>query len=130
MRGLALDTWAFVELALDGPRRAAVEEAYSEAHDLVTVHFVVAESFNFIARRGGGPQRAWLWLQSLRRSPVRVLEPRLADVEEFAAESDPRGLSLTDCALAWAAVRDHVKDVATEDREFRRLGLHPLFARR
>lgn len=131
MRSVAWDSWAFLEVAFDGPRRAAVERLLREVDYVFTVREVVAECFNFLVRRTRRTEEGWLWWTRLLASGVRVFEPPLNEVREFVGRS-PRGgsLSFTDYVLAFAAMREGAKEVATGDHGFERLGLTPLFARR
>lgn len=131
MRTIAWDTWAFLEVAMDGPRGPDVEALASEVDVTLTVREVVAETFTFLARRSGGTETARDWWAELRRSPVRVVEAPLEELWKFAkAVRKPGRLSFTDLSLAWLCDRERVREIATADAEFRQLRLVPLFARR
>lgn len=131
MRAVAWDSWAFLEVAFDGPRRADIERLLREVDFVFTVRDVVAESINFILRRTRSTQEGWLWWTHLLESGIRVFEPPMEEIREFMERSArPGSLSFTDHALAYVATREGAKEVATGDREFQRLQLTPLFARR
>jgi predicted nucleic acid-binding protein len=131
MRAVAWDTWAFLETATEGPRSQEVEDALADAHAVFTVREVVAETFNHLVRVAGRTEPAWRWWNDLAASRVRVFEPPMEDLRAFmGAQRRLGGLSFTDYALAHVAMREGVEEVATEDAEFRRFGLRPLFARR
>lgn len=131
MRAVAWATWAFLEVLSDGPRRAEVERLLRASDFVFTVREVVAETFRFVVRRTGQIGQGLAWWKALRQSRVRVFEPPLDDVYEFAASQGPLGsLNFTDLALAYVAGREGTATVASEDAEFRRLKLNPVFARR
>lgn len=128
-RAVLWDSWAFLESALEAPRSLDVEALLEETDVVVTTHHVVAETFTFLAReaRSSGPALAW-W-DDLRNSRVRVLEPSLDAVREFAGGLKSVGkLSLPDLSLGAVAAESGARRAATADREFRRMGLEPLFA--
>lgn len=126
---VAVDTWAFREL-LAGPRGAEVGGILDEAEAPFTVHECVVETYNYILRKTGRPERAWAWWEALRGTSIRVFEPPLADVHKFMQpRAGELALSLVDWSLAYAASRERTKAILTEDVEFRALGLEPLFAR-
>ncbi|MBI4393664.1 MAG: PIN domain-containing protein [Euryarchaeota archaeon] len=130
MRLIAWDTWAFLESYFEWPRHEAVRALLADASMVFTVRDVVAESFNHIVHKTGRTEEAWTWLESLSASRVKVYEPSFRDVYAFMGQQSRTGsLSFTDHALAYAAVRDDVVEIATEDAEFRRLDLVPIFAR-
>ena len=131
MRVLVVDTWAFVEMAFEGPRRDEVEAVLDEADALLTTREVVSEAFTFIARRSGATKEATAWLSALRASAVRVAEPPLGDVAALAGGLKKNSkLSFADLSVAAAAKDEGTVEIATEDAEFRSLGLRPLFAKR
>ncbi len=131
MRGVAWDSWAFLETLTDGPRASAVEALLDGSDYVFTVREVVAETYGFIVKRKGRAEEARAWWRALRASRIRVFEPPLDEVWDFVQGQGNLGsLSLTDCALGFVARREASASVATEDREFRRLGLVPAFARR
>jgi predicted nucleic acid-binding protein len=131
VRAVAWDTWAFVESALDGPRRDEVETLLEEVDVVVTAREVVVETFNFLVRATGKTDAGWRWWKALAESRVRIVETPLRELHAFTGVKDRRGgLSLTDYALGQAATSQRATEVATEDREFGRLGLTPLFAKR
>lgn len=130
-RPVAWDTWAFLESALDGPRRADVEALLDETDVVITVREVVAETFTFIARRTKRNALAVGWWRSLLESRVRVLEPPLADIFALAGGRPQRAAtSFADLSLAVAALAEGAVEVASEDAGFRQLKLTPVFARR
>lgn len=129
MRALAIDTWAFVELHDDTPRAPVVADSLRDADVLLTTRDVVAESCNFIIRRSRRTEEGLAWWRDLLASPVRIVDPPLAEVRGFMEEHGNGGLSFTDHSLAYVALREHCTRIATEDREFRRFGLEPIFAR-
>lgn len=130
MRTYAWDSWAFLEVFYNGARAPEVQALLREADVIVTVREVVAETFNFIVRKSGSTAEAWKWWAALAQGRVRVFEPTMKDIREFVdADSRKGSLSFTDYALALVARRERVDGVATEDREFRKLGAVPLFAR-
>ena len=131
MSALAVDTWAFAELFQAGPRADEVTSVLDEADFLFTTREVVAETFNFIARRTGATRYAQAWWDDLRETHVRVFEPPLDELHTFIHKASARGaLSFTDLSLAFVAQREGATAIATGDAEFRRLGLEPLFAAR
>lgn len=131
MRVLVIDTWGFLELAFDGPRRHEVEAALDAADALVTTKEVVSETFTFLARRAGATREATAWLTALRASHVRISEPPLDDVATLAAALKKTStLSFADLSVAAAAKSEGTVDIVTEDAEFRSLGLRPMFAKR
>lgn len=130
MRPIAWDTWAFLEVYFEWSRHDAVRTLLEQADFVFTVRDVVAETFNAIVNRTGKTEDAWTWLESLSASRIKVYEPSLSDVRQFIGEGRRTGsLSFTDSALAFAAQRDSVVEIASEDAEFRKLDLVPLFAR-
>lgn len=131
MRTVVFDTWAFLERALDGPRSATVQALAREVDVAVTVRDAVVETFNHLVKRTGRFEAAWDWWADLRESPIAILEPSLEEVRAFMAQRrKPGRLSFVDYAVAWACEEERTREVATEDHEFRSLGLLPLFARR
>lgn len=128
---LALDTWAFHELFQGTPKSAEVRRVLDEAEFVFTTREVVAETFNFLVRRTGSTRIAKAWWDDLRESGMRVFEPPLDEIHSFIEEHGANGaLSFTDLSLAYVALRERATGVVTEDTEFRRVGLEPLFARR
>lgn len=131
IRAVAWDSWAFLEVLSAGPRETDVADLLRATEYVFTVREVVAETFNFIVRRTGQTAKARTWWNALRASRVRVFEPPLDEVHAFVESRGGEGsLSLTDYALAFVAQREGATQVAAEDREFRRLRLDPLFAKR
>lgn len=131
MRPIAWDSWAFLETFLRGPRASSVESLLEDAGPIVTVREVVAETFNFLVRRSGRTALGWTWLKALAASRIQVHEPPLELVVGFLQRSPREGnLSFTDYALALVAKETGCESVASEDAEFHRLGLRPLFSRR
>ncbi len=124
-----VDSWAFIELAMGGPRAEAVAASFDEHALLVTPHWVIAETFGFLARRPRGTSFAWDWLQAVRESAVRIVEPAFVDVMDNIDADDRAGnLSFTDHAVALVASRQGTPRILSADKEFRRLRLEPLFA--
>lgn len=102
-----------------------------EADFAFTTREVVAETFNLIVRKTGGTRIAHAWWSDLRDSGLRVFEPLMDDLHAFVAKHGAKGtLSFTDHSLAFVALRERASGVVTGDREFRRVGLEPLFAPR
>lgn len=129
MRRLAIDTWAFVEVALDRPLREEVEERLRHADDAFTVREVVVETYGFLAHRAGA-RAAGAWWRALREDGIAILEPGIDELAEYEGRAPRDGrLSLVDLSLAYAARKRGAKEVATGDAEFRRLGLVPIFAK-
>lgn len=129
MKVLAIDTWGFHELLEDGPMAEEVREAIDGAEFAFTTREVVAETFNIIVRRTGGTRLAFEWWEDLRESGLRVFEPPLDEIHAFVAAQGRKGaLSFTDLSLAFVAKREAASGIVTGDREFRRVGLEPLFA--
>lgn len=131
MRAIAWDTWAFLETFAEGPRSDEVDALAAEADAVFTVREVVAETFNAIVKRSERTRDGWRWWAALADSRVRVFEPPLEDLRTFMESRKRVGsLSFTDHALAHVALREGIDEVATEDAEFRRFGLRPVFSRR
>lgn len=127
---VAWDSWAFLEVALERPRSLDVAALLSEADGAITAREVVAETFNHIVNKTKSTATAAEWWASLEEGDVRVLEATMDDIRDFAHPLTARGsLSFTDLALGCVARREGVTLTATEDGEFRRMGLQPLFAR-
>ena len=129
MRAIAWDTWAFLEVALDKPRRREVDAlAADEEVSIFTVRDVVVETFNHLARRTRTAV-ARDWWHDLRAAPLRILDPDLDALHAFVtSEARSGNVSLTDHALALAARQVGTPEVASEDRDFAAFGLIPLFA--
>ncbi len=125
---VAIDSWAFLELATAGPRAAEVTARLSEADAAFTVRDVVVETANFITKVTRDSVAARRWWDALRASRVRIVEHSLDDLHAFMTQHARGALSLTDLSLAHAALVANVKDIATEDHEFHRVKLNPLFA--
>lgn len=131
MKALAVDSWAFLEMSRAGPRADETSEVLESAEFAFTTRDVVTETFDHIARRTGGTRIALAWWDELREGDVRVFEPPMDELHAFITLHGRRGaLSFTDLSLAFAAKREDVREVLTEDAEFRRIGLEPLFAKR
>lgn len=131
MSVVAVDTWAFHELFEQGPHADEVGELLDGADFAFTTREVVAETFNVLVRRTGGTRIAKAWWDDLQESGIRVFEPPLDELHAFVSKHGGKGaLSFTDLSLAFAAKREGATGVVTGDREFRRLGLEPLFATR
>ena len=126
---VAIDTWAFFEVALEKPRGAEVGGLMDEVERAFTTRDVVVETFTGLLHRTRSGAVAWAWMEDLRRSRVKVFEPPLEEVRTWAAAKERGNLSLVDLSLAYVASRERTKSILTEDAEFRRLGLDPLFAR-
>lgn len=124
---MIVDSWAFIEQAFDGPQSGQVGSILQKADRLTTVRDVVIETYSFIVNRGGGPQTADHWLERLKASNIRILDPRFSDIDRFH-EGLPKdtGLSLVDVAVAWAASKEKTTDILTQDNGFRAVGLVPL----
>lgn len=126
---IAVDTWAFVEIARRGPRWQEVMATLRGAARLVTARDVIAETFTLLTSRSRSSSAGWRWLSGLDPAIFNVRDPALAEVRAFMAGQDRAGnISFGDFALAMAAREAGARDVATADRGFRRLGLNPLFA--
>lgn len=131
MRIVAWDTWAFIETALENPRRAEIDELLAEVDAIVTVREVVVETFNYLVRKSKSQARALTWWNDLVQSRVRILQPEMNELRDYVSKTPTTSqLSLVDQSLAYAATRERIREIATEDAEFRLLGLEPLFARR
>ena len=131
MSVLAIDTWGFHEMFEAGPHADEVAAVIDGADFAFTTREVVAETFNVLVRRTGGTRIAKAWWDDLSESELRVFEPPLDELREFVTKHGARGaLSFTDLSLALVATREKASGVVTGDREFRRLGLEPLFAER
>lgn len=127
---LAIDTWGFHELFEEGPRADEVTRVIDAAEFAFTTRDVVVETFNILVRRTGGTRIAKAWWDDLIESDLRVFEPPLVEIHEFVDQHGAKGsMSLTDLSLGLVALREKASGVVTGDREFRRLGLEPLFAR-
>lgn len=125
---LILDSWALLEIALNGQRRDEVDELFGRAGRRFTVRDVLFECNNFLMRRTR-PAIAREWWQVMRESDVTILEPPLDEIDLMLSRIDrSSGLSAVDVSVAWAARHARVKEVATNDRGFEALGLTPLFA--
>lgn len=126
---LAIDTWGFHELFEDGPHADEVTRLVDGADFAFTTRDVVVETFNILVRRTGGTRIAKAWWDDLLESELRVFEPPLAELHKFVTQQGAKGaMSLTDLSLGFVALREKASGVVTGDREFRRLGLEPLFA--
>ncbi|MHB8586719.1 MAG: PIN domain-containing protein [Thermoplasmatota archaeon] len=127
MRSVGIDTWAFVEMELNGPRASEVEAKLAGVRRPFTVRDVVVETYGFIARRAG-TDVARNWWRELRVDELPILTPPLEDLSLLAdgVSADAR-LSLTDLSLVAAARSRGCKLIASGDREFRKLGLDPIF---
>lgn len=131
IRRVAWDTWAFVETYLHGPRSEEVQALGREVDVVYTSREVVAETFNFLVKRTDATREAWSWWAGIRQGRARVVQRDFEEVTGFVEEHRDEGaLSFTDLSLAQIALEEGVDEVATEDDEFRRLGLVPLFSRR
>lgn len=129
MKVAVMDTWAFLEIVLDGARAGEVRDLVGRSKERVTVGAVVYETFNHLVHRTRTTHYAWEWLEALCASDHRILEPTLEQIHGYAAGQDRSGdLSLTDHAVAWAAERHRERSIVSADGGFRRLGLDPLFA--
>lgn len=129
-RAVLWDSWAFLESALGGTRGLDVEALLAEAASVVTTQHVVAETFTYVARKAASSETALEWWNDLRESRVRVLEPSLQEIHAFATSLREIGtLSLTDLSLGAVARSVGARSAATGDREFRRMGIEPVFAR-
>lgn len=127
---VAWDSWAFLEVAFERPRNLDVAALMGEADGAITSREVVAETFNHIVNKTKSTATATAWWASLEEGDVRVLEASMDDIRDFAHPLAERGtLSFTDLALGCVARREGVTLAATEDGEFRRMGLQPLFAK-
>jgi predicted nucleic acid-binding protein len=127
---VAVDSWAFLEVALGRSRGPEVGGLVDEADRAFTTREVAVETSSAILRHTRSGAIAWAWLQDLVESRVRVYEPPLEEVRSWAASRERGNLSLVDLSLAYCATRERTKVVATEDAEFRRVGLDPVFAAR
>lgn len=128
MTSVAVDSWAFIEVALGGERAAHVARALAAAGSPFTTREVVVEAFGFI-HRASDANLAWRWWHALRAGRVRVIDiPYESLAEHLEAVARKGGLSLADHSLALAALAEGATDVLTADRGFRRLGLNPLLA--
>lgn len=125
---VAVDTWAFLEVALEKPQGPRVAALMDESDRAFTTRDVVAETFSALLHRTRSGDVAWAWWEDLRRSRVRVYEPPIDEVHAFAAGKMRGSLSLVDLGLAHVALRERALVVASGDAEFRRLGLDPVFA--
>ena len=126
---LVLDSWAFIEEFFDGPQRPQLDARRSLARRHVTVRDALVESYSYILRKTR-PTVAREWWRVMRESSLVVLEPSLADVDAMADQTPVEaGLSMVDLAVAWAARKQKVTEVASGDRGFQALGITPLFAR-
>lgn len=131
MNTLAIDTWGFHELFEDAPHADEVRDLLDAADFAFTTREVVAETFNILVRRTGGTRIAKAWWDDLRDSGLRVFEPPLDELHAFITKAGAKGtLSFTDLSLGFVAQRENANGIITGDREFRRLGLEPLFATR
>lgn len=127
---LAIDTWAFHEIFEQGPHAAEVLDVIDGADFAFTTREVLAETFNVLVRRTGGARIAKAWWDDLQESGIRVFEPSLEELHAFVTKHGAKGsLRFTDLSLGFAATREGATGVVTGDREFRRMGLEPLFAR-
>lgn len=127
---VAVDTWAFRESVARTPRGREAEGIIAEADAPFTVRECVVEMFGAMVKAYGRAEPAWRWWEGLRATPMRVFEPPLSEIHEFIRAKGPMGaLSLADWSLAYVATRERTRAVLTEDAEFRRVGLDPLFAR-
>lgn len=128
MTQLAVDTWAFVELAFDRPRAQEVGEAFETATGLFTTREVVAETYGFLLRRAG-TLRAREWLDAITTDEVPILAPPLAEIHRVLGRLPKEStLSFVDISLGLAAAGRGAEEVATADREFIRMRLTPKFA--
>lgn len=128
MNGLAVDTWAFVELALGRPRAPDVAAAFEAAPRIFTVREVVAETYGFLQHKTGS-LRARAWLAALAADEVPILAPDVHAVREAIFRlPKTSSLSFVDVSLGLAATEEGTTAVATADREFRRMRLDPVFA--
>ena len=128
MKVLAVDTWGFHELFEDAPHAEEVRALLDGADFAFTTREVVAETFNVLVRRTGGTRIAKAWWDDLLESGLRVFEPPLGELHAFVTKHGAKGtLSFTDLSLGFTALRESATGVVTGDREFRRLGLEPLF---
>lgn len=126
---VALDTWAFLEVALEKPRAPDVAALVDDVERAFTTREVVIETFSSLLHRTRSPDAAWGWWEDLRRSRVKVFEPALSDIHAFASTRDRGALSMVDLSLGHVALRERTKTIVTEDAEFRKLGLTPIFAK-
>lgn len=128
MTSVAVDTWAFIEVFLNGPRKAEVEALLRGAESLITSREIVAETSNFIVGRTHRVAEAADWLTSLKASRTFVYDAGRDAVETFFLRL-PRSstLSYADASLALVARQQRVVDVATSDQGFRSVSLTPLF---
>lgn len=128
---VAIDTWAFREIAQGTPRGLDAAAVIAEADGAFTVRECVVETYSAILHRTRRPDRAMEWWDGLRETGIRVYEPPLDEVHAFI-EKRGRSLAFTlaDWSLACVAERERTRAIVTEDAEFRRLDLDPLFAAR
>lgn len=126
---LAVDAWAFLEVALPGPRASEVEDVLRGADRLFTSREIASETFGFIASRQRSSEAAWLWWTGLAETGLVVMESPFEEILRFiAADGRDGNLTFADYSLALLAKRAGIVNVATADRGFRLLGLNPLFA--
>ncbi len=127
---LAVDSWAFIESFFSGPRRAEVDALLKNSEILVTSREIVVETFNSIVYELRRTSPANDWLQLLRSSRTRVIEPAMHDVEAFMQALGARStLSYADSSLAFVAQSEGIAHVITEDSGFRQARLEPLFSK-
>lgn len=126
---LAVDTWAYVEVFFNGPRKKEVEDLLKEADSLMTTRDILAETFGFIVGRTRRTSTALEWLAALRAGRTQVVSPSMDDIEDllFQLKQDA-GLSYADASLGAAALERDIGHVVSEDGGFRGLRLVPVFA--
>lgn len=130
-RPVVWDTWAFLEVVTRGERSLDIEALLAETDLVVTTRDVVAETFGSLVRHTRSSQVALAWWDALAEGRTRIVDPSRDEIRRFAAGLKEVGtLSFVDLSLGVAAKSVGARAAATGDREFRRMGLEPLFAKR
>ncbi|HLE97519.1 MAG TPA: PIN domain-containing protein [Candidatus Thermoplasmatota archaeon] len=128
-RPVVWDTWAFLEVITRGERSLDIEALLAETDSIVTTRDVIAETFGSLVKHTRSSQVALAWWDALAASRMRVADPAREEIRRFATGLKEVGtLSFVDLSLGVAAKSVGARAVATGDREFRRMGLEPLFA--
>lgn len=131
VRAVVWDTWAFLEVITRGARSADVEAVLQESPVIVTTRDVVAETFGALTKHARSSRVGLDWWDALSRSRIRTVDPSTEEIRRFAGELKEVGtLSFVDLSLGAAAKAVGARVAATADREFRRMELEPLFAKR